>query len=95
MGKERKERKFSLPIRLLAAFSLVLVFGCVVAALFVGINMVIGGILLVAALGVLGPAATAESANGLLGVVSSVFELITEGIGVVLELIGSLFSFGG
>lgn len=95
MGKQRKEKKFSLPIRLLAAFSLMLVFGCGVAALFVGINMVIGGILVVATLGLLGPAATAESASGLLGVASSVFELIMEGIGVVLDFISSLFSFGG
>lgn len=87
----KKEKKYSLGKRLLAALACILFLGASIATFFVGLSAVIASLFVGSVVIVCGSAAT-EGVAGILEFVVVVMEMMVEGIVLLLDAIASLFS---
>lgn len=85
-----KEKRYSLPIRLLGIASLCLMLTAVISMALFGSGLFSGVLLTSAAVGVVVPCVL--TADSLVEMVSGVFELIVESLGTLLEAVLEFFA---
>ena len=85
MGKDKKDRKYSLLVRFLGASCIFLLFGSVVYIALAGLSFVSGFIVAASLIGLVGPSVVAG--DGFLEMLVGIFELIIESIQTIFEVI--------
>lgn len=93
MRKERKEKKFSLSVRFLGFFCTLFFIGSIFYIISVGLSFASGLLVAASFAGVVGPSVVAG--DGIIDVISGIFELVIESVQTIFEMIfdviGSIF----
>jgi uncharacterized membrane protein len=89
--EENKKRKHGTVQRLFAALGVFAIFITSILTLIFGLSGVFVAIYVAALASITGPAFT-EGADGFLEIVTGIMELVVEGIAMIFDFIGSLFS---
>lgn len=89
--EKNKKRKHGTVQRLFAALGVLAIFITSILTLIFGLSGVFIAIFVAALASITGPALT-EGADGFLEIVTGIMELVVEGIAMIFDFIGSLFS---
>jgi phage-related protein len=85
MSKEKKERRYSLLIRLLGASCIFLLIGSIFYIAVAGVSFMSGFIVAASIVGLVGPSVAVG--EGFIEMITGVFELIVEGVQTIFEVI--------
>lgn len=85
MRKEKKEKKYSLPVRFLGLSCTFMFIGCIIYIAVAGLNFMSGFLVAASLTGLIGPSVAAG--DGFIEMLTGVFELVIEGVQTIFEII--------